>query len=361
MNNEIISDKYSVFFKKNGFYFLKNHIKKFDYSKIFIHVDNNTKEYCLDYFLKEISLEKFEIIESEDGEENKNIKSCLKLWDSISSAGGDRNSLLINLGGGVVTDMGGFIASTFKRGINYVNVPTTLLSMVDASVGGKTGIDFGILKNQIGTFYDPQGVIVDPFFLNTLSENQILSGYAEIFKHSLISENQLFKDLIKHERISYDLKTIYQSIQVKNNIVLVDKKESKERKSLNFGHTLGHAIESFFLNTNKKLLHGEAISIGIILASFISNKLFNFSEMDLKSIKSHLDKLYNKVEINDNEIDGIIELLKHDKKNSHGNINFILIKEIGKPVYDIKVSNELIKESFKYYLSWISTSVNISK
>ena len=266
MNNEIISDKYSVFFKKNGFYFLNNHIKKFDYSKIFIHVDNNTKEYCVEYFLKEISLEKFEIIESEDGEENKNIESCLKLWDSISSAGGDRNSLLINLGGGVVTDMGGFIASTYKRGINYVNIPTTLLSMVDASVGGKTGIDFGILKNQIGTFYDPQAVIVDPFFLNTLPENQILSGYAEIFKHSVISKNQLFEDLVKLDRISFDLKTIYQSIQVKNKIVLVDKKESKERKSLNFGHTLGHAIESFFLNTSKKLLHGEAISIGIILA-----------------------------------------------------------------------------------------------
>lgn len=361
MNKEIISGKYSVLFKKSGFYFLNNHIKKTNYSKIFIHVDNNTKEYCLDYFLKQINLEKFELIESKDGEENKNIKSCLNLWDSISSSGGDRNSLLINLGGGVVTDMGGFIASTYKRGIHYVNIPTTLLSMVDASVGGKTGVDFGILKNQIGTFYDPQAVIIDPVFLNTLPENQILSGYSEIFKHSLISKNKLFRELVKLDKTSFDLNTIYESVQIKNNIVLIDKKEFRERKSLNFGHTLGHAIESYFLNTDKKLLHGEAISIGIILATYISHKLFNFPKNDLKLIKSHLDKLYEKIEISDSDIESVLELLKHDKKNSHGKVNFILIKEIGEPVYDVQVSNELIRKSFRYYLGWISTSVNITK
>jgi len=347
---KITTNSYEIRFSNDGYDYLNSLLSKKSYSKLFVIVDENTDKYCLEYFKSKTSINP-NVLKIKSGEKNKNLETCKEVWYNLTEMDADRMTLIINLGGGVITDMGGFIASTYKRGINYVNVPTTLLSMVDASVGGKTGVDFGILKNQIGTFYDPQGVIVDPFFLNTLSENQILSGYAEIFKHSLISENQLFRDLIKHEKISYDLKTIYQSIQVKNNIVLVDKKESKERKSLNFGHTLGHAIESFFLNTNKKLLHGEAISIGIILASFISNKLFNFSEMDLKSIKSHLDKLYNKVEINDNEIDGIIELLKHDKKNSHGNINFILIKEIGKPIYDIKVSNELIKESFKYYLS----------
>ena len=186
MNKEIISDSYSVLFKQNGFDKLLNHLKNENYSKIFIHVDNNTKQYCLDLFLNKVHLNNYELIESCDGEENKNIDSCLKLWKTISDKQGDRNSLIINLGGGVVSDMGGFIASTYKRGINYINVPTTLLSMVDASVGGKTGIDFGTLKNQIGTFYDPKMVVIDPEFLNTLKKNEISSGYAEIFKHSLI-------------------------------------------------------------------------------------------------------------------------------------------------------------------------------
>ena len=351
MNKEITSETYSIFFNQHGFDSLSNHLKNENYSKIFIHVDNNTKELCLDLFLNKIYIEKYELIESCDGEENKNIDSCLKLWKLISDKGGDRNSLIINLGGGVVTDMGGFIASTYKRGIDYINIPTTLLSMVDASVGGKTGIDFGILKNQIGTFYDPNMVIIDPDFLNTLQKNQISSGYAEIFKHSIIYDLSTFKQLISKVEATYSLDIIYDSVKTKNSIVLIDKKEKKERKSLNYGHTLGHAIESFFLNTEKKLLHGEAISIGIVLASFISNKLFEFPKNYVDLIKNHFNYIYKKIKINDNEIEGILALLKHDKKNSHGKINFILIKDIAKPLYDIQVNEDLIKESFKYYLS----------
>lgn len=351
MNIDISAKEYSVIFSKKGFNYLNNIVKNSNYSKVFLHVDNNTKEYCLNHFLKQTNLKNLELIESKDGEENKNINSCLSLWDLISSLGGDRKSLVINLGGGVVTDMGGFIASTFKRGIDYINVPTTLLSMVDASIGSKTGIDFGILKNQIGTFYDPKLVIIDPFFLNTLPKEELLSGYAEVFKHSMINDNNQFNELIVKKEISFDHQTIYKSILVKNEIVLKDKKEIKERKSLNYGHTIGHAIESLFLNTNKKLLHGEAISIGIISATYISSKLFNFPENKLKSIKSHLNSLYKKVEINELEIDDIIDLLKHDKKNSHGKVNFILLEDIGKPVYDKQVPKDLIMESLKYYLS----------
>ena len=247
--------------------------------------------------------------------------------------------------------MGGFIASTYKRGINYINVPTTLLSMVDASVGGKTGIDFGTLKNQIGTFYDPKMVVIDPEFLNTLEKNEISSGYAEIFKHSLIYDSTAYNKLINNDKPLYNLKTIYSSILTKNKIVLIDKKERKERKSLNYGHTLGHAIESYFLNSDNKLLHGEAVSIGIVLASFLSNKLFNFSIEHVNSIKNHINYVYKKIEINDDRINSIIDLLIHDKKNSHGKINFILLKDIAKPVYDVQVKTEFIKESFKYYLS----------
>ena len=351
MNKEILSDSYSVFFKKNGFDNLSNHLRNKNYSKIFIHVDNNTKQYCLDLFLNKIHISNYDLIESCDGEKNKNIESCLKLWQTISDKGGDRNSLILNLGGGVVSDMGGFVASTYKRGINYINVPTTLLSMVDASVGGKTGIDFGTLKNQIGTFYDPKMVVIDPEFLNTLEKNEISSGYAEIFKHSLIYDSTAYNKLINNDKPLYDLKTIYSSILTKNKIVLIDKKEQKERKSLNYGHTLGHAIESYFLNSDNKLLHGEAVSIGIVLSSFLSNKLFNLSVEHVNSIKNHINCVYKRIAINDDQINSIIDLLIHDKKNSHGKINFILLKDIAKPVYDVQVKTELIKESFKYYLS----------
>ena len=351
MNKEISSGTYSVLFKQKGFDYLSDHLNNINYSKIFVHVDNNTKKNCLDLFLNKINLEKYELIESKDGEENKNIYSCLKLWEIISDKNGDRNSLIINLGGGVVSDMGGFIASTYKRGINYINIPTTLLSMVDASIGGKTGIDFGILKNQIGTFYDPQMVIIEPDFLKTLQKEQISSGYAEILKHSLIYDLKTFNLLIKNGKTTHDINTIYDSVCTKNSIVLIDKKEKKERKSLNYGHTLGHAIESYFLNTKKKLLHGEAIAIGIVLASFISNKLFDFSFNYVISIKKHIDLIYSKIEINESEIESIIDLLIHDKKNSHGKINFVLLEDIAKPIYDVQVKTNLIKESFKYYLS----------
>ena len=223
--------------------------------------------------------------------------------------------------------------------------------MVDASVGGKTGIDFGTLKNQIGTFYDPKMVVIDPEFLNTLEKNEISSGYAEIFKHSLIYDLSTYNQLINNDKPLFDLKTIHNSIITKNKIVLIDKKEQKERKSLNYGHTLGHAIESYFLSTENKLLHGEAVSIGIVLASFLSYKLFNFSIDQVNSIKKHINCVYKKIEINKNQIDCIIDLLIHDKKNSHGKINFILLKDISKPVYDVQVKTELIKESFEYYLS----------
>jgi len=351
MNEDIISTNYPVSFKDKGYDFLKEIIKNNNYSKIFLHVDENTKKYCLDNFLKHLNNLKIIEIESISGEVNKNINSCLKLWQVISEKGGDRSSLLINLGGGVVTDMGGFVASTFKRGIDYVNIPTTLLSMVDASVGSKTGIDFGVLKNQIGTFYDPKLVIIDPNYLDTLPEKEKLSGYAEVFKHSLISNNHIFNQLIKSNNIFIDSKVIHDSISVKNNIVIKDKFEKKERKSLNYGHTLGHAIESFLLNSNKKLLHGEAIAIGIILATFLSYKLYDFSKKNLELIKNHLKNLFGNTNFEPKEIEKIIDLLKHDKKNSHGKINFILLKEIGEPVYDVEISKDLILESFDFYLS----------
>lgn len=348
---EIKSKNYSIYFSSSGYTELSLFIKANNYSQIFIHLDDNTQKYCLEVFLKQIQKFNFNKILSKPGEKNKNIKSCAQLWDKLSELSGDRKSLILNLGGGVVGDMGGFIASTFKRGIDYINIPTTLLSMVDASVGGKTGIDLGVLKNQIGTFYDPKMVIVDPLYLDTLNENELISGYAEIFKHSIISSSKIFNKLISaNTSIDFkNLQTIRNSIKIKNEIVLLDKKENKERKALNFGHTLGHAIESYFLKSKNRLLHGEAIAIGIVLASHISSKLFGFSSKKLNNIKSHILSIYNKVLFDKNDIDKITKLLVHDKKNSHGKINFVLIKDIGKPVYDIEVDNNLILKAFKYY------------
>ncbi len=348
---EIKSENYSIYLDKNGYSKLFDFIKSQNYSKIFILLDTNTKNLCLNVFINQINKLNYKTIVSKAGEENKNIESCVFLWNKLSEFKADRKSIIINLGGGVVGDMGGFIASTFKRGIDFVNIPTTLLSMVDASIGGKTGVDLGVLKNQIGTFYDPKMVIVDPLYLETLSDSELASGYAEIFKHSIISKTNNFNSLISKNIDFKNINLIKESIDIKNNIVLIDKKENKERKALNYGHTLGHAIESYFLKSEKQLLHGEAISIGIVLASFISVKKAGLSKDILEKIKNHILKIYKKISFFDNDIEEIIKLLVHDKKNSHERINFVLIKNIGIPVYDIEVNNNLIIEAFKYYSS----------
>jgi|TARA_B110000444_G_scaffold260695_1_gene308752 3-dehydroquinate synthase len=348
---EIKSKNYSIYFDKNRYNKLFNFIKSRNYSKIFIHLDTNTENLCLNVFINQINKLDYQTIISEAGEENKNIESCVFLWNKLSELKADRKSIIINLGGGVVGDMGGFVASTFKRGVDYVNIPTTLLSMVDASIGGKTGVDLGVLKNQIGTFYDPKMVIIDPLYLETLSDSELASGYAEIFKHSIISKTNNFNSLISKNIDFKNIDLIRESIEIKNNIVLIDKKENKERKALNYGHTLGHAIESYFLKSKKQLLHGEAISIGIILASFISLKKAGLSKNCLKNIKNHILKIYKKISFSENDIQEIIKLLIHDKKNSYGKINFVLVKNIGTPIYDIEVNNDLIIEAFKYYSS----------
>ena len=227
------------------------------------------------------------ILKIKSGEKNKNLETCKEVWYNLTEMDADRMTLIINLGGGVITDMGGFIASTFKRGLDFINIPTTLLSMVDASIGSKTGINLNLLKNQIGLFSDPQLVIIDTNYLKTLNEREIKSGYAEIIKHCIIS-NSFFDDLIDRSSIHYNEDIIYNSIQIKNKIVSLDKLENNIRKNLNFGHTIGHAIESFYLNKEDKLLHGEAISIGMICESFISYKKTNFSLETANKIKTHL-------------------------------------------------------------------------
>ena len=345
------SQFYEVHFGELAQAALNQHIAKKNYSKIFVLVDTNTKEHCLPLFKKMIDFNIDSIFEIEPGEENKHILTCLKVWELLSNLDGDRKSLLINLGGGVLTDLGGFVASTFKRGIDFINIPTTLLSMVDASVGGKTGVDLGSLKNQIGVINQPNLVLVFPEFLKTLESRQVTSGYAEMLKHGLIKDAAYWSSL-KLENAFTDASTIQKSIAIKNEVVLQDPMEKGLRKILNFGHTLGHAIESYCLDNPKKktLLHGEAIAVGMIMEGYLSHELTGLPKLSLDEIKATFLGYFEKVFFDGNDMDAILKLLKYDKKNSHGDINFVLLRSIGEAVTDVKVPDTLFQKAFAYYL-----------
>ena len=308
------------------------------------------KKYCLPVFKEIFDGPVDFILEIQSGEENKHIQTCLQIWEDLSNLDGDRKSLLINLGGGVLTDMGGFVASTFKRGIDFINIPTTLLAMVDASIGGKTGVDLGSLKNQIGVINQPQMVLIFPEFLTTLDPRQIKSGYAEMLKHGLIKDKDYWGDLTKKSNFT-DASCIQRSIAIKNDVVLQDPTEQGLRKILNFGHTLGHAIESYCLENHdrKTLLHGEAIAIGMILEGYLSHELRGLSKLSLDEIKKSFLRFFDKVDFTEDDIDSILQLLKYDKKNSHGNVNFVLLQAIGEAVIDIEVPEELFQKAFAYY------------
>ncbi len=353
---QIIKKKGSVFCSSNNWISLNNKIEELNPSKIFILVDTNTEKYCLPLFLNKKTFNNtFEILNIPDGEINKNITTCSILWERLSEFKADRNCLIINLGGGVITDLGGFVASTFKRGVCFINIPTTLLAMVDASVGGKNGVDLGLLKNQIGIINNPEMVLVDIDFLKTLPKNQIDSGFAEMLKHGLIHSKSYWDKLkVFNEFNTKQIEDlIWESILIKNEVITADPFEKNLRKTLNYGHTLGHAIESYSLGNNEfpSLLHGEAIAIGMILSTYISNKKLGFPEAVLIDISEHINKMFTKVFFEKEEINSIIELLIFDKKNKNGKVLFVLLNDIGKHQIDCEVSNQLIFEAFDYYIN----------
>ena len=324
-------------------------------SKIFVLVDTNTHIHCLPRFLLQMHSGEvtIEVIEIPDGEDHKTLDICISVWESLSKHRADRKSLLINLGGGVVTDLGGFVASTYMRGIDYVNIPTSLLAMVDASVGGKTGVDLGVLKNQIGVISEGRLVLVDTSYLATLPLNHMVSGFAEMLKHGLIYDKSYWHKLTKLKGLdasSLD-ELIYESVVIKNSVVSQDIYEQGLRKTLNFGHTLGHAIESYYLKRDIPLLHGEAIAIGMILESYLSSELCGLPTDELKSISSEILKTFKKTDFSGTDYEEIIALMAHDKKNSHGIIKFVLLEAIGKPKLNCEASNAVILEAFKYYES----------
>ncbi len=354
---EILKDKGSVYCNSGAWDAFNKELKKINPSKIFVISDTHTKKLCTPLFLENYSFNSTPIfLEIPEGETNKNIETCLTLWNELSEKGADRQSLIINLGGGVVTDLGGFVASTFKRGIDFINIPTSLLAMVDASVGGKNGVDLGLIKNQIGVINNPNLVLIDTQFLKSLPDNQKTSGYAEMLKHGLIHSKAYWSKIkILNEKDIEGLEELlWESVLIKNAVVTQDPFEKGLRKTLNYGHTLGHAIESYSLSDNnlKPLLHGEAIAIGMILTTYISIKLLDFPKETLDDICSSILKKFSKVTFRALEIEKIIKLLIYDKKNTDGKVLFVLLQDIGIHKINREVSNDLILEAFDFYKNY---------
>jgi len=330
-----------------------------NYSKVFVFTDANTSELCLPVFREMLDdYSDFDLIETDPGEENKNIDFCIGIWKTMLDFEADRKCLMINLGGGVITDMGGFIASTYKRGVHFINIPTTLLSQVDASVGGKTGIDIDNVKNMIGTFTLPKAIFIETAFLKTLPEYELLSGFAEMIKHGLIADKDYYQALKNSDYTNIDAAAIFRSVEIKNEVVTKDPEEQNLRKILNFGHTIGHAVESYALNNNPKpLTHGEAIAIGMVCEAFLSHRNSNLTAAELEDITTYITGLYPAYTIVTESFDELLKLMQSDKKNEHGQILFSLLESIGHCEYNCIVTADDIKESLVYYNASSATGV----
>lgn len=332
---------------------LNRTLNKDFWSTIFVLTDEASLKFCYPIFEENIDKKNLKVLTIPQGESSKSIKWTQKLWEELTESGADRKSLMINLGGGVVTDLGGFVASTFRRGIDYINIPTTLLSMVDAAIGGKTGIDLGVLKNQIGVVAQPKGIFIFPEFLNTLPERELSSGWMEMVKHGFIMNKEYLDVCLQTPRVdnSEVAQLIWESVKIKNEVVIQDPYEHGRRKTLNFGHTLGHAIESYCLNHYPKeyIKHGEAVGIGMALALYLSHTTQGFSKEALFVYRAKLKKILPDYHFDAKAQQMIISYLKHDKKNSHGRINFVLLKDIGDYVLDCQITNKEIFDAFNFW------------
>lgn len=331
---------------------VQNSLKEFftekNYAQVAVLVDENTKEHC--YPLVQEHLPDHLLIEINSGEVNKNLRTCEHIWQQMTDHHFNRKALMVNLGGGVIGDMGGFCAVTYKRGIDFINIPTTLLAAVDANIGGKLGIDFGKFKNHLGFFQDPNEVFIDSRFLASLDERELRSGFAEVIKHGLIVDKDYFHE-VSQKGLAQDNwnAVIAHSVHIKHEVVKQDPKESGLRKILNFGHSVGHAIESFYLGTENHLLHGEAIAVGMICEAFLSKKLLGLSEAELETISSTLKNLYPEPQIYKADFTSIIKLMYQDKKNTNSFLNHSLLYEIGRAGYDIAVDEKDVMDSLFYF------------
>lgn len=321
--------------------------------KKMIIVDENTFELCVPYLLENyLVLKEAEIMVLPVGEESKALDICTEVWGALTDYQFQRGDLIINLGGGVVTDMGGFIASVFKRGVDFVNIPTSLLAMVDASVGGKTGVNFGPFKNQLGFFAMPLLTYCDDVFLETLEKKEILAGRAEMLKHGLIADAEFFKELAVFDGEIPSMDLIIKAVQIKSDIVERDFKENGDRKKLNFGHTIGHAIEGFLVYNGTEVTHGECVAWGMLVESLLSHTQAGLPQKDWFFIEELIRHQYPTLPIAETHFDALLDLMKQDKKNKSDKINFTLLKKIGEAEIDFELDmNEIRKALHDVFVS----------
>ena len=332
---------------------LSNVLNKMTYDKLFILTDEHTEKKCFPLIasLPIIANAKRVVIPADDT--NKTIENLSRVWKFLTTNGATRHSLLINLGGGMITDLGGFAAATYKRGIAYINIPTTLLGSVDASVGGKTGINFEGYKNEIGSFHPSEYVIISAEFLNTLSQKDILSGYAEMIKHALLESESIWNKTLSFNLtdIDYNLLNdlVMESVLIKQSIVEQDPFERNIRKALNLGHTIGHAFESFALDKDTPIPHGYAVAWGLIAELYLSHKVCNLPKEILETATECITKHYGVFLIEPKDYGTLYKFMIHDKKNEGGNINFTLLADIGDIQINQVVGKEMIVEALDFY------------
>jgi len=350
----IDTGSYPVYIGSDIYTILQNFIQLDTYkkSRFYVLTDENTNKFCLPRLLDKVgSLSYAGMITIPPGEHNKSIETCGYVWNYLTREKADRHSILINLGGGMVTDLGGFAASTYKRGIRSINVPTTLIGQIDASIGGKVGVDYGSLKNLIGCYNNPQAVFIDPTFLSTLDETEKLSGFAEIIKYGLISDASFFHYLYSRPVKEHTdwISLIEKSVEIKTSVVKIDPVERKYRKVLNFGHTIGHALESSVLETgNRNVSHGSAVATGMICATWISGKQLNLPQSTVVKINTYIAENIGIVGGLASHRERILQLVSNDKKNERGKILFTLIAGIGNAVINREVSIDMIAGSIDY-------------
>lgn len=325
--------------------FLDSH----DFSAVAVIADNHTVKFC--YPEIKPLLPKHTLVRIKAGEEQKHLATCELIWDALTRANFDRYALVLNLGGGVIGDMGGFCAATYKRGIAFAQLPTTLLAQVDASVGGKLGVDFNGLKNHIGVFHQPDAVLIDPAFLATLPERELRSGFAEVIKHCLIADAAMWETIRRRDPDEQDWPTLVaHSVALKQRIVVQDPTEKGLRKVLNFGHTLGHAVETHFLpQARKRLLHGEAIAVGMVAEAFIAYQKKMIDDVLLTQIEEYVFAVYGKVRLTETDTEPILALTLQDKKNRGREVRMSLLDGAGSCAYDVPVTAAEMRRGLEYY------------
>ncbi len=340
------------YFNEDGAAAISAYIDQYKPSQIVLLTDDHTRNYCLNLFKTSMNV-KFTNVNIKPGDTVKNIGTLLQIWKNLMDIGADRKSLLINLGGGVISDIGGFAGATFKRGIKFIHIPTSLLGMVDAAIGGKNGINFLDTKNQIGTIVLPELIWINPEFLNTLPTTEFNSGFAEMLKHGLITDASYWQELIQYYKTPdpnnlSDL--IQKSVRIKDAIIQKDPYEYGLRKLLNFGHTLGHGIESYLnYQKNHPITHGKAVAIGMVLEAYLSYKINGLDIQSATEIKETINLIYKPVLFKHQDIEAIIKLMRFDKKNENGKIKFVLLKNIGQANYNLEVPEKYIEEAFDFY------------